>query len=174
MNCRQAAVVIAVGIAVLAATARAPGQSTNSRNRLTVLRIQNAYQQQQTALQTAAQQTNLLIERAVHQSSTPESAFFLRPLDFQAQQSALQIAQAQTRALALLTMNGRSSANQAILLQLAGLKAVFQQSVSLEAAVQIQNAPLTPDQIQSLFSERAELMNLLAFPAPNTRATPAR
>jgi hypothetical protein len=174
MNRRQTAIVIAVGIAVLAIGARAPGQSTSSQNRLRVLRIQNAYQQQQTALETAAQQTNLLIQRAVHQASTPESAFFLRPLDFQAQQSALQIAQAQTRALALLTLNGRSFPNQAILLQLAGLEAALQRSVSLEAAVQIQNAPLTPDQIQSLFAEQANLMNLLAFPAPNTRAMPAR
>src|SRR5262249_22252733 len=137
-------------------------------------RIQNAYQQQQIALQSAVQQTELLTQQALHQAAMSEPGGFSRPLGFPAQQSALQLAQAQTRALSQITMSGRALSNQSIGMQLAGLEAALQRSASLELAAQIQNGPLTFVQIQSLFIEQANLMSLLAFPAPNSRTTPSK
>jgi hypothetical protein len=141
---------------------------------LLALRVQNAYQQQQIALQSAVQQTGLLVQQAVHQAAMSEPSEFSQPLGFPAQQGALQVAQAQTRALAQISMSGRALPNQTIQLQLAGLEAALQRTASLQAAAQIQNKPLTVDQIQSLFIEQANLMNLLAYPPPNARATPTR
>jgi hypothetical protein len=174
MNRRWAAVITAIGIGVAAIATPAIAQSTSSQNRLLALRIQNAHQQQQIALESAVQQTELLAQQAVHQAATPEPTGFSLPLGFQAQQSALQLAQAQTRALTQITMSARSLPNQTVNLQLAGLEAALQRTASLQAAAQIQNAPLTTDQIQSLFIEQANLMNLLAYPAPNARASPLR
>jgi hypothetical protein len=174
MNCRWTAIVIVVGIGVAAISTSAPAQNGSSKNRLLALRIQNAYQQQQIALESAVQQTELLAQQAIHQTATSEPSIFSRPLAFQAQQSALQLAQAQTRALSQITMSVRSLPNQTVGLQLAGLEAALQRTASLEAAAQIQNGQLTIDQVQSLFIEQANLMNLLAYPAPNARGTPTR
>jgi hypothetical protein len=174
MNCRWTAIVIAVGIGVATTSAPALAQNGSSQNRLLALRIQNAYQQQQIALQSAVQQTGLLTQQAVHQAATSAPNGFSPPLGFPAQQSALQLAQAQTIALSQITMNARALPNQSIGLQLAGLETALQLSASLQAAVQIQNGTLTVEQVQSLFIEQANLMSLLAYPPPNARATPTR
>jgi hypothetical protein len=174
MNYSWTAIAMAVGIGVATSSVPARAQNGRSQNRLLALRIQNAYQQQQIALQSAVQQTELLTQQALHQAAMPEPSGFSRPLGFPAQQSALQFAQAQTRALSQITMSGRAIPNQSIGLQLAGLEAALQRTASLAAAAQIQNGPLTVEQIQSLFIEQANLMSLLAYPAPNARGTPLR
>lgn len=174
MIARWTVIMIAAGIGVAKISAPASAQNGSSQNRLLALRVQNAYQQQQIALQSAVQQTQLLVQQAVLQAATSARSEFSAPLSFQAQQSALQLAQAQTRALAQISMNGRALPNQTVQLQLAGLEAALQRTASLQAAAQIQNGPLTIGQIQSLFIEQANLMNLLAYPPPNARATPTR
>src|SRR5262249_47584454 len=159
--CRQITIVIAVGIGSASIASPMPAQNTSSQNRLLALRIQNAYQQQQIALQSAVQQTQLLVQQAVNQADALNRSEFARPLDFPTQQSTLQLAQAQTRALALITLNARSLPNQTVRIQLAGLEAALQSTVSLQAAAQIQNGLLTTDQIQALLIEQANLTNLL-------------
>src|SRR5262245_7874644 len=60
--------------------------------KLSMLRTQNSYQQQQAALQLAIQQTNLLTQRATRRDTSIEPAGFFAPLDFGPQQAALQFA----------------------------------------------------------------------------------
>ncbi|HEY2827503.1 MAG TPA: hypothetical protein VGJ04_07890 [Pirellulales bacterium] len=147
-------------------TETAQAQPSTFQQRLTALRLQNAYQQQQTTLQAAVQQTNMLVQSALRQDAAMEPAGFFSPLNFQQQQSALQMALQQTTATSEVAMLSKTRPSQSALLQISTLQAALQTTAAIETASQIQNDQLTPDQVQSLFNEQASLANLLAFPPP--------
>jgi hypothetical protein len=144
-------------LAALCSVAQA--QSTASQ-KLARLRAQNAYQQQQAALQLAIQQTNLLIQRANRQNSAIQPTGFFAPINFGPQQAALQFALQQS------TMASQPSATglQSTVSVSSAIQSAIQTSALLQTGTQLQSGQLTFEQIQSLFNEQAALTNLLAVP----------
>jgi hypothetical protein len=154
---------------LIVATLLTLGDTANAQppvnQRLAALRVQNAFQQQQAALQLAVQQTNLLRQRAIRQDTSLQPSGFFTPLSFGSQQAALQLALQQsiaaTQAASALTMGRVQPASQT-----SAIQSVLQTSAILQTMTQIQNGQLTADQVQSLFNEQAVLSNLLAVPVP--------
>jgi hypothetical protein len=146
--------------------AQGQAQPPSPQQRLAALRVQNAYQQQQTALELAVQQTVVLLQQARRQVAVPQPSGFLSPLNFSQQQAALQIALQQTTAATQAAMVSKSRPNSAALMQVSTIQAAIRTTAALQTASQIQNGQLTADQVQSLFNEQAVLSNLLAAPAP--------
>ena len=166
----ESLVLVAIASPLVAAQARA--QSASYQQRLSALRLQNAYQQQQTALESAVQQTSVLVQQARRQESAQQSSGFLSTLNFSQQQAALQMALQQTTAATQAAMASKIQPSSAALLQVSAIQTAVQTTAALQTASRIQNGKLTLDQIQSLFNEQSSLTNLLAFPPPqSTRAS---
>lgn len=170
-----------VVLAALSAIASASGpssanaQASATQGRLLALQQQSAYQRQQSSIQLAVQQTNVLLQSAVRQNSATAQTDLFRPINFQQQQSALQMALQQTNALRQIQMRSSGPSGQNALLQAAAIQSALQTTASLRTALQIQNGILTTDQVQSLFREQASLMSLLASPSPQpSRPLPGR
>src|SRR5438309_10393193 len=106
----KCAVVSIVGAMVLAVLpSRAPAQATAYSQRLSALQQQNAFRQQQSAVQNAAQQTAILVQTVNQQNGLPVQSVMPTPTSFLQQQMALQTAMQQTRAL-LQTSQQRNAA----------------------------------------------------------------
>jgi hypothetical protein len=146
--------------------AHAHAQPPSSQQRLSALRLQNAYQQQQIALGSAVQETGVLLQQARRQEAIPRPSGFVSPLNFSQQQSALQTALQTTTAVAQAAMASKTQPSSAALMQVSAIQAAVQTTATLQTGSQIQNGQLTLDQIQSLFNEQISLSNLLAFPPP--------
>jgi hypothetical protein len=141
-------------------------QPSPYQQRIAQLRVMSAFYQQQAAVQTATQQTSLLLQAAVRQDTAFEPSGFFRPLDFQQQESAIRTALQQTTVLQQVSLQSGSGVGQTSLGQIDALRSALRTTLSLKAALQIQNGQLTPDQIQSLFGEQTSLTTLLASPPP--------
>lgn len=146
-------------------------QPATFQQRLSALRQQNAYQQQQMAVQLAVQQTNVLVQQALRHGEVPQPSGFYRPLNFQQQASALQMALQQTMALQQATLQSNSRPTQGALLQINAVQTSLQLTSTLQTAAQIQNGQLTPAQVQTLFREQTSLMGLLVSPPPQIPRT---
>jgi hypothetical protein len=169
LSTTKRSVVLLLAVVALASqihTSIAHAQATTYRQRLSALQLQNAYQQQQMAVQLAVQQTNLLLQAALRASVAPEPSGFYRPLNFQQQQSALQRALQQTTMLQQTMMRLNNQPSQSELPQLNAIQSALQITSSLQSAAQIQNGPLTTTQIQTLFRVQSSLIGLLASPPP--------
>jgi hypothetical protein len=141
-------------------------QSSPYQQRIAQLRVMSAFYQQQAAVQTATQQTTLLLQAALRQDTAFEPIGFSRPLDFQQQESAVRTALQQTTVLQQVSLQSGSGVGQTSLGQIDALRSALRTTLSLNASSQIQNGQLTPDQIQALFSEQTSLTSLLASPPP--------
>jgi hypothetical protein len=160
-----AALLAAVALMSQIPIGKAYAQAVTYQQRLSTMQLQIAYQQQQTAVQLALQQTNLLLQTAFRENSAPEPSRFYRPLNVQQQQSALQRALKQTAALQQAMMRSNNGPGQTEFLQINAMRTALLAS-SLQTASQIQNDQLTTTQIQTLFREQSSLIGLLALPPP--------
>jgi hypothetical protein len=160
----ESLVLVAIASPLVAVQAHA--QPMSNQQRLSVLRVQNAYQQQQIALALAVQQTNVLLQQARRQEAVQQPSGFLSPLNFSQQQSALQLALQQTTATTQAAMASKVRPNSATLLQVSAIQAAVQTTAALQTASRIQNGQLTVDQIQALSNELTSLTNVLAVPPP--------
>jgi hypothetical protein len=148
-------------LALAALPSAAPAQGTASSQRLFVLQQQNAFQQQQSAVQNAVQQTAILAQAANRQNGVPVQTGIPLTLNFQQQAFALQVAMQQTRALLQSSQSRNAALHRTALGQLNSLQAVVQQSTALQAAFQRQNHLLTPAQVSRLSQEQTSLSSLL-------------
>jgi hypothetical protein len=155
-------VVLSTAILVMLATTSQVSAQSPASKKLAMLRTQNAYQQQQGALQLAIQQTNLLTQRATRQDTSSLPAGFFAPLDFGPQQAALQFAFQESTMTPQLSSAARGA--QSTVYVSSTIQSVIQTSAILQNMTQLQGGQLTADQIQSLFNEQAALTNLLAIP----------
>src|SRR5438445_5808588 len=143
--------VSALCVMALAALPRAaPAQATAYSLRLFALQQQNAFQQQQSAVQNAVQQTAVLAQTAQQQNGLPPQTLVVTPISFLQQQVALQTAIQQTRALLQTSQQRNPALSRASLGQLNTLQALLQQSISLQTALLRQNNLLTPAQLLML------------------------
>src|SRR5262249_50825654 len=138
-----------LALAILPTAARAQNQGTAYSQRFLILQQQNAFQQQQRAVENALQQTATLVLTVQRQVAMPLQTIPTTPLGFPQQQIALLAAEQQTRSL-LQTTQGNPSARNAALGQLLTLQNVRQQSLLLQSALQSQNYVLTPIQFGRL------------------------
>jgi hypothetical protein len=158
----------------------APAQTSGYAPRLLTLQQQNAFQQQQSAVQNALQQTNILVQTAQQQNGTatsnsmstpstmststsmPTVMVLQAPIAFQQQQMALQMALQQTRTL---LQTGRQQRNPAVtrtaLGQLNTLQAVSLESLTLQTSFVTRGGVFTAAQLLQLFQEQSRLSSLL-------------
>ncbi len=136
---------------------------------------QNALQQQQNAVQTAAQETNLLLQfanrRLVQVNPLDSMALTTLPsatnlIRFQLQATALQNAIQQTMALQQASFTQNSALSNAALRQLGTLQNALQQTMALQNVLPVQNGQLTPFQLQLLSQEQSSMLGLLTAPPP--------
>ena len=158
---------------VLLSAAPAPAQSMRRQQRLAALQRQNALLAQQSAVQTAVQQTSTLLQAA--NSGTPQvgllngvvqQAGAPNPINFLQQQNALQIAIQQTTAVMQVSFGQNSALSQTALSQLNVLQTALQQTQTLQGALSMQHGQLTAFQMNLLSQEQTSLMGLLATQAP--------
>jgi YesN/AraC family two-component response regulator len=150
----------------------APAQPTTYSQRLSALRQQNAFRQQQSAVQNAVQQTAILVQTVNQQNGLAVQSVMPTPTSFLQQQTALQTAMQQTRAL-LQTSRQNPAVRGTALGQLNTLQAVMQQSIFLQNALATQNNVLTPAQLLLLSQEQPSLLRLLTSqPAALLQRTP--
>jgi hypothetical protein len=158
-----------VGLVVRPAAAPAQPLVSRSSQRLVALQQQNAFQQQQSAVQNAVQQTAILVQTAFQQNSV-STPVLVTPANFQQQQAALRTALQQTTALLQASQARNPGLSRSALGQLNTLQGVLQQSISLQTALQIQNNVFTPAQLLMLAQEQPSLSSLLTTqvaPLPN-------
>jgi hypothetical protein len=167
---------IAIAIALILSATPGWGSAQQPRNqpRLTTLKQLNALQQQQLAVQAAAQQTTSLVQKAYRNvgenyrnASLANTRIFY---DFQAQIISVEIALQQTSALMQSSRSNRSLAQTAVG-QLTTLQLALQQSLSVQGAMSAQSNALSAQQLQTLFQEQSSLSGLLTSPPllPNRR-----
>ncbi len=156
-------------VALALLPAMAPAQTTTYAQRLAALQQQNAFQQQQSAVQNAVQQTAVLAQTAQQQNGMAPQTVVVTPISFLQQQVALQTAIQQTRALLQTGQQRNPALTRAGLGQLNTLQAVLQQSISLQTALLSQSNILTPAQLLMLPQQQFSLSSLLTTPpAPLT------
>jgi hypothetical protein len=159
---------------ILLSAGPAPAQRPRPPRPLAVLQQQTAFQQQQTAVQTAIQQTTFVLQSAYHQNSTRQqgqndaSAQTGTPylVNLQLQQNALQIALQQTTALLQASFRQNSALSQTALQQLNVLQNAQQQTTAVQSALAMQNGQWTVFQLQTMSQEQASLMGLLSSQPP--------
>lgn len=152
----------------------AAAQYASFQQRIATLQRQNAYQQQQVAIQLAVQQTNILLFDALQQNVSGQETGVMQTLNFQPQVSALQTALNQTTLLQQSNVRVGSPV-QSPLQQASALQNALQTTRFLQASSQFQGGTLTDQQIQTLFLQKASLIGLLAAPSPQLiRPTPGR
>ena len=148
-------------LALAALPSVAPAQASTYSQRLSALQQQNAFRQQQSAVQNAVQQTAILVQTVNQQNGTPVQSVMQTPTSFLQQQMALQTAIQQTRALQQTSQQQNPALSRTALGQLNTLQAVTQQSIFLQAALASQNNLLTPAQLLMLSQEQPSLSSLL-------------
>ena len=154
--------VSALCVMALAALPRAaPAQATAYSLRLFALQQQNAFQQQQSAVQHEVQQTAILVQTAFQQNGLPVQTVMPTPLNFQQQQIALQTAIQQTNALLQVSQQRNPALSRTALGQLNTLQAALQQSIVLQSALVKQSNVLTPAQLFLLSQQQPSLSRLL-------------
>jgi hypothetical protein len=155
----------ALSLSSFASSLIAQAPTSTSAQRLLALRAQIAFQQQQTAVQYAAQRTAILVQLANQQNGLGTA---VSPVVFQQQQMALQAAIEQTRAL-LQTgqMQRNAGLSRMALGQLNVLQRVLQQSTALQATLSAQSGMLTPAQLLSL-GQQSPALTRLSVPLPAT------
>jgi hypothetical protein len=172
--------IIFLGVAVAAALglASAPrcawAQTSPTQRRFAQQQLQNAFAQQQSAIQAGVQQTTLLLQQAIRQDISTEPSGFFSPLNFQQQESALQLALQRTVILQQTNLRFGQRLNQSGLLHVQALQGILQTTNSLKNAIEIQNGQLTTDQIQTLYHQQTSLSSLLASPPPTAAAKAGR
>jgi hypothetical protein len=156
-RCPQAVFFVSAAFALLFTAEPTLAQTPHRQTRLEVLRQQNALIQQQTAVQTAVQQTTVLVQSANQsvrlQTGAPPT------VSFQAQANALQIASQQTTFL-LQTTRPTSPLAQWALQQQNILQTALQQTIAVQATTS-SGTQLTPSQLQLLAQEQNSLTQLL-------------
>jgi YesN/AraC family two-component response regulator len=150
-----------MALAALPSMARA--QASPMSQRLAALQQQNAFRQQQSAVQNAAQQTAILVQTVNQQNGLAVQSVMPTSTSFLQQQMALQSAMAQTRALLQTSQQRNPALSRTALGQLNTLQAVLQQSAFLQAALQTQSNLLTPAQLLLLSQEQPSLSRLLTI-----------
>jgi hypothetical protein len=158
--------VAALAPSLWAGAARAQSPGGRSMSRLSALRLQNAQQQQQNAVQTAVQQTTALLQSASQLSGVPQQVVTPNPINLQQQQNALEVAVQQTTALLQASFRQNSALSQTALRQLNTLQNALQQTTALQGTLQAQNGQLTASQLQTLSQEQSSLMGLLTSQPP--------
>src|SRR6266568_2995811 len=153
IKCAVVSLLCVMAIAVL--PSRAPAQATAYSQRLSALQQQNAFRQQQSAVQNAAQQTAILVQTVNQQNGLAVQSVMPTSTSFLQQQMALQSAMAQTRALLQTSQQRNPALSRTALGQLNTLQAVLQQSAFLQAALQTQSNLLTPAQLLLLSQEQS-------------------
>ena len=131
------------------------------------LKLQNALNQQQNAVQTALQQTTALVQLGRQAGPPPYSIYF------QKQQYALQIALQQTIALKQASQGRSPSLHQLSVQQQFALQNALQQATIVQNSLSVQRTRLTPLQQQTLLQEQNNLMGLVSGSPPlSIRKTP--
>ncbi len=158
--------VIQIGSAIspLISTEKALAQSSYRQTRLQILQQQNAFQQQQSAVQTALQQTTILVQslnqNVVQQPAAPP------PISFQSQVNTLQLALQQTTALQQTATRSNTALAQLASRQQNVLQTVLQQTLAVQGTSS-QGTQLSASQVQLLTQEQNSLTELLTtLPRP--------
>ena len=159
MRCTRVRILCLMALAALPSVA--PAQATAYSQRLLALQQQNAFQQQQSAVQNAVQQTAILVQTAFQQNGLPVQTVMPTPLNFQQQQIALQTAIQQTNALLQVSQQRNPALSRTALGQLNTLQAALQQSIVLQSALVKQSNVLTPAQLFLLSQQQPSLSRLL-------------
>jgi hypothetical protein len=154
-RCCVAVLFVAASVSLLSAGS-AQAQASRRPSVLSVLQQQNALQQQQNAVQTAAQQTTALVQ-AAYQGNAAQIAIY-----FQQQQNALQIALQQATGLLQTSYRQNGALSKTALGQLNTLQTAQQQSLTLQNTLLSQGGLLTQPQLQILLQEQNALLGLLA------------
>jgi hypothetical protein len=161
----QFRIVAALFVSALFGTGVAFAQPPRSQQRLNALQQQNALVQQQNAVQTAIQQTTVLLQSASYQTNgVPQ-------LNFAPQENSLQMAIQQTNDLLQSSYRRNTGLSQLALQQLNSLQTVLQQSIYLQGTA---TGPLSAFQIQMLLQEQNSLTGLLTAPPPPTPSRRSR
>ena len=155
-----AVLVIGAILAIIGLSKSALAQPPNRQTRLEALRQQNALQQQQAAVQSAAQQTTLLVQ-SVNQSVGQQSGA-MPTISFQSQVSALQIALQQTNTLLQSSSRSNSGLVQMALQQRNTLQSALQQTMSI-MGTSSSGTQLNAAQLQMLAQEQNSLTQLLTI-----------
>ncbi len=171
---RCVAVLFAAALALSPWAGAAHAQSTGRQSRLSAMQQFNALQQQQSAVQTAVQQTTLALQNAYQQgvlsqevqSGTAPPVSTASPVNLQQQQIAFQTALQQTTALLQVSYRQNTGLGQTALRQMNTLQNALQQSIALQSSLSMQNGQLTLAQLQTLSQEQANLMGLTTSPPP--------
>ena len=162
MKSAAAATLCVTALAALPLAAQAQPQAASTyAQRLSALQQQNAFRQQQSAVQNAVQQTAILVQTVNQQNGLPVQTVMQTPTSFLQQQIALQAAVQQTRALQQTSQLRNPALSRTALGQLNTLQAVMQQSTFLQTALTTQSNVLTPAQLLLLSQEQPSLSSLL-------------
>ncbi len=172
------AVPFGAALAILLAAGPASAQRPRRPSGLAVLQQQSAFQQQQNAVQTAVQQTTLLLQATSQQYAASLqvqndlSQQVVTPylVNLQLQQNALQIALQQTTALLQASVRRNSALSETALRQLQTLQNAVQRSMAVQSALARQNGQPTFFQLQTLSQEQAGLMGLLTSQPPASQS----
>jgi hypothetical protein len=155
-----AIVLSSAAIVPLLSAAPALGQTPHRQTHLAALRQQNAFQQQQSAVQSAVQQTTLLVQNAnqnaVAQSGAPPAIYF------QSLENTLQIALQQTSALQQTASRSNTALNHLALRQQNTLQTALQQTIAVETALSSPGSQLNSSQLQLLSQVQNSLTELFA------------
>src|ERR1700691_4485597 len=89
---RMIAVLLTAALLPLLDVPNASAQASRRNRRLAALQQQNAFQQQQNAVQMALQHTTALLQVASQQTTVSQTGAAMGLISFQQQESALQIA----------------------------------------------------------------------------------
>jgi hypothetical protein len=166
---RLIAVVLFAAFLPLCDVPNASAQAYRRNRRLAALQQQNAFLQQQNAVQTALQHTTALLQSASQQRDASQPGAASSLINFQQQQSALQIALQQTSNLLQVGYQHNFALAETALRQSSALQTALQQTINLQGSVLAQNGQLTPFQVQTLSQERSSLTGLLiAQPPPQS------
>ncbi len=156
----EAIVLFSAALSPLLSAEFALGQTPHRQTRLNALRQQNAFQQQQSAVQAAVQQTTLLVQNAnqnaVAQNGAPPAIFF------QSLENTLQIALQQTTALQQTATRSNTALTQLALRQQNTLQTAMQQTLAVESALSPPGAQLNSSQLQLLSQVQNSLTELFA------------
>jgi hypothetical protein len=135
------------------------GQTPHSQSRLNALRQQNAFQQQQSAVQAAVQQTTLLVQNAnqsIAQNGAPPAIYF------QSLENNLQIALQQTAALQQAATRTNTALTQFALRQQNTLQTALQQTIAVGTSLSGSGIQLDSSQLQLLSQVQNSLTELFA------------
>lgn len=144
-------------------------QSLNRQTRLAALRQQNAFQQQQSAVQAAVQQTTILLQNANQSFSQQNTA--PPATTFQAQLNALQIALQHTTALQQSAFRSNSALAQMAVQQQSTLQTVLQQTINIQQSLSYPGSQLNAFQLQLLSQAQNSLTELITTPPRTVQRT---